>query len=69
MIQRAYKTELDPTVEQRRALAQHVSAARVAHNWVLEQWRAHDAARAIARGARALAGLDTRGGEAGYWRL
>jgi len=35
---RAYKTELDPTVEQRRALARHVAGARVAHNWVLERW-------------------------------
>lgn len=64
MILRAYKTELDPTAEQRSALASHVAGARVAHNWVLEQWRAHDAARAIARGARALAGQDIKGGEA-----
>jgi putative transposase len=67
MIKRAYKTELDPTLEQRRALAQHVSGARVAHNWVLEQWRTLDWTRAIANGMRALVGNDARGGEAACW--
>jgi len=64
VILRAYKTEIDPTAEQRRALAKHVAGARVAHNWVLERWIELDAARGIARGARALAGHDCAGGEA-----
>lgn len=67
MIKRAYKTELDPTLEQRQALAQHVAGARVAHNWVLEQWRTLDWTRAVANGVRALAGNDARGGESACW--
>lgn len=67
MIKRAYKTELDPTDDQRAALARHVAGARVAHNWVLEQWRAFDLARAVANGSRALRGNDARGGEAACW--
>jgi putative transposase len=64
VIQRAYKTELDPTVDQARALVRHIAGARVAHNWVLECWLEYDAVRAVARGVRALAGVDARGGEA-----
>lgn len=63
MIKRAYKTELDPTAEQRRSLARHVAGARVAHNWVLECWIEHEVARAIALGLRASVGQDGKGGE------
>lgn len=34
---RAYKTELDPSLEQRRRLVKHVGAARWAYNWGLRQ--------------------------------
>jgi putative transposase len=36
---RAYRTALDPTTEQRRALARHAGAARWAYNWALARWR------------------------------
>jgi putative transposase len=32
----AYRFALDPTPRQRRALASHCGAARVAHNWGLK---------------------------------
>jgi len=67
MIKRAYKTELDPTVEQRRALAQHAAGARVAHNWALERWRELAAARAVCRHLRAREGVDYKGMEAAGW--
>lgn len=45
-IVRAYKTELDPTVEQRRLLVKHVGAARWAYNWGLgEKIKAREAGR------------------------
>lgn len=62
MIKRAYKTELAPTRAQIAALEKHVAAARVAHNWVLEQWLVHDGVRGLALGVRALAGLDAKAG-------
>ena len=64
MLARAYKTELDPTVEQERELSRHVAGARVAYNWTLAGWKIHDGSRALARAMRALAGHDTKGGEA-----
>ena len=67
MILRAYHTELDPTAEQRRALARHVGGARVAHNFALEKWHEYDRARAIAIGLRALSGLDSKSGELAAW--
>lgn len=63
MILRAYKTELDPTSAQIRVFEQHVAGARFAHNWVLERWIELDVARAIALGARALAGYEAKLGE------
>lgn len=39
MIVRAYRTELDPTVEQRRLLARAAGAARWSYNWALARWR------------------------------
>ena len=36
-IRRAYKTELDPTLQQRRSLIKHVGAARWAYNWGLNE--------------------------------
>ncbi|MFL5879023.1 MAG: helix-turn-helix domain-containing protein, partial [Actinomycetota bacterium] len=35
MVMQAYRFALDPTPTQRRALASHCGAARVAHNWGL----------------------------------
>src|SRR5215217_1255768 len=35
-VTQAYRFALDPTPEQRRALASHCGAARVAYNWGLE---------------------------------
>jgi len=61
---RAFQTELDPTVAERRLLGRHVAAARVSHNWALERWNSLQCPRAIVRGLRALAGLDVKGGEA-----
>ncbi len=63
-ILRAYKTELEPTDEQRVVLARHVAGARVAHNWALEKWKELDGTRGVALGCRALAGIDAKGGEA-----
>lgn len=37
LIHRAYKTELDPTEEQKRALGQCVGTARFAYNWALRR--------------------------------
>ncbi|HXQ56057.1 MAG TPA: helix-turn-helix domain-containing protein, partial [Actinomycetes bacterium] len=39
-VTQAYRFALDPTPEQRRALASHCGAARVAYNWGLELVRA-----------------------------
>ena len=38
-IVRAYRTELDPTIEQRRLLARAAGAARWSYNWALARWR------------------------------
>jgi putative transposase len=67
MIDRAYRTELDPTVEQRRLLARHIAAARVAYNWTLERWRAEYGIYSVASGLRALAGFDHATGLAAWW--
>ena len=45
----AYRFALDPTVRQRRELAQHCGAARFAFNWGLEQVHAAQALRAFER--------------------
>ena len=66
MICRAYKTELDPTKEQRRVLSRHVAGARVAHNWALERWIALALSRAVAVGLRSLHGLDSKAGASAY---
>lgn len=66
-IDRAYRTELDPTVEQRRLLSRHVAAARVAYNWTLERWRAEYGVYCLAAGLRALAGFDHRAGLSAWW--
>lgn len=47
MTLKAFKTELDPTVEQRKALARHVGCARVAHNWALRRWKQLSDARGV----------------------
>jgi hypothetical protein len=36
---RAYRVELDPTVEQRRTLGRQDGAARWVYNWALAEWR------------------------------
>lgn len=38
-ILRAYRVELDPTVEQRRYLERAAGTARFAYNWALREWR------------------------------
>lgn len=38
-IHRAYRYELDPSVEQRILLAKHTGAARFAYNWGLARWK------------------------------
>lgn len=45
MRMRAYRTELEPTVEQRRAMSRQAGAARWAYNWGLAEWRRQQAAR------------------------
>lgn len=37
---RSYRTALDPTTEQRKALGRQAGAARWAYNWALARWRA-----------------------------
>lgn len=54
-ILRAYKVELDPTIEQRKAMERHVYVARKAYNWALGEWRTEYAVLAIANGLRACA--------------
>jgi putative transposase len=44
-ILRAYRTELDATVEQRRALSRYAGAARWTYNWTLARWRQEQEAR------------------------
>jgi transposase len=69
VILRAYKTELDPTVEQRRALARHVAGARVAHNWVLERWRVLAGLPRLVAFLRALSGLTDDAGARAAWHI
>lgn len=66
MILRAYKTELDPTAQQRRALARHVAGARVAHNWTLWRWHVFAGLPRLVSFLRACAGIDDSGAAAAY---
>lgn len=55
LIHRAYKTELDPTAEQRQFFLQHAGAARFAYNWGLRRCiNAHE------RGEKRPTGYDLR---------
>lgn len=66
MIERAYKTEIDPTASQRRALARHIAGARAAHNWALERWYVLAGARGLCDGMRAVHGLDSAAARAAW---
>ena len=65
-ILRAFRVELDPTVEQRRYLQRASGVARSAHNWVLYRWRAEATSRGLANGLRALDGFPTLGWSASW---
>lgn len=58
MILRAYRAELDPTIEQRKALARQAGAARWTYNWALSRWRAlyAEAKAKVAPGAKVTGG-------------
>ena len=52
---RAYYTELDPTAEQRRALAQHVAGARTAYNFTWAESRIAKSSVTAREGSAAMA--------------
>lgn len=67
MILRGYETELDPTVEQRRMLARHVSGSRRAYNWALARWKILSGLPHLVAFLRRLDGRDDRAAVAAWW--